>query len=212
MGEQRQGVAVRSYRDVVDQIERRIFRVDRWRLPAPHGVPVRAIGYALAILGAVLVLDALPLIGELLGLLPGSVLYLAVPALGGWALQATDVDGRPPHHVVAATARFWLAPRTLAGLRRAPAVGTTLAPVEAVQIAPAGDDARYRPGRVRGPATVVLRYPAELAPERVGVRAESDPASRLASARRIRVRPRRGAALVRGQELRVPEGREVVFE
>lgn len=197
MSDRRQGVAVRSYRDVVDVVERRIFRIDRWRLPTPHGVPVRAIGYALAILGLVLLAGVLPPIGPVLEAVPPSVRYVALPAIGGWALQAATLDGRPPHHVLFAATRHRLGARTLAGLRRAPEIGSQVAPVEAIQIAPSGDEPRYRSGRVVGPATVVLRYPAEV---------------EVARRRRVRVRARKGAPLVRGYEIEVADGGEVVFE
>ena len=125
MSDRRQGVAVRSYRDVVDVVERRIFRIDRWRLPTPHGVPVRAIGYALAILG--LVLARRRPAGDRARCSRPCRRRCAtspLPAIGGWALQAATLDGRPPHHVLFAATRHRLGARTLAGLRPAPAVGS----------------------------------------------------------------------------------------
>jgi hypothetical protein len=204
-------MAVRSYRPVVDEVERRIFRIDRWRLPTPYGVPVRTVGYAVAVLVAVLAIRGLPLLGQLVDSVPGSVRYLVLPAIGGWALNSARLDGRPPHHVALAALRHGLGPRTLAGLRRAPAVGSCLSPVE-VDLAASGDEDGYRHGRVRGPATIVLRYPAELAFERVPRRARADADARLTGARRIRVRALRGAPLARGREIEVPDGAEVVFE
>lgn len=211
MSEPRPGVSVRSYREVVDAVERRIFRIDRWRLPTPHGVSVRAIGYALACLAAIAIAASLPLLGPLVELVPESVRYLALPALGGWGLSAARIDGRPPHHALLAAVRHRLRPRTLSGLRPTAAVGARLAPVAAVQIASTGDEPAYRRGRVRGPARIVLRYPAELRPER-GRRPRAGEVDPLAGARRVRVRGLSGRALSRGEELRVPAGAEVVFE
>ena len=37
-------VVIRSYRRVFE-VDRRIYRVDRWALPVPGGVPLRAVGY-----------------------------------------------------------------------------------------------------------------------------------------------------------------------
>lgn len=206
------GVTVRSYRDVVDVVERRIFRVDRWRLPTPQGVSVRALAYAAGCFAAVLVLGALPVFGQLLDLVPASLRYLALPALGGWALASLAIDGRPPHHALASAARHGARARTMAGLRATGPVGTSLSPVAAVQVAPAGDEPRYRAGRVRGPATIALRYPAQL--ELIGRRRLSgaDVSSPLADAKRVRVRGLAGRPLARGSQILVPEGAEVVFE
>lgn len=206
----REPVPVRSYRAVVDDVERRIYRVDRWRLPAPGGVQVRAVLYTLATAVAFMVAAKLPVAGQLLRLLPVGVRLVALPVLAGWALASWHLDGRAPHHAVAGLARYRLRARTLAGLRPTAAVGAHIAPVAAVRIAPAGDEPAYRRGRVRGPARVVLRYPARLALERT----RGGGADALAAARRVRVsglgeRPR---PLSRGRELRVPEGAEVVFE
>lgn len=205
------GVPVRSYRDVVDVVERRIFRIDRWRLPTPHGVSVRALAYAGACFVSVAVASGLPGVGQLLGLVPGSIRYLALPALGGWALSALSIDGRPPHHVLVAALRHRLGPRAVAGLRRVPPVGSELAPIAAIQVAPT-DDGRYRPGRVRGPAKLTLRYPAEITVEhgRPPVGGARD--AGLAGARRVRLHPLGGKALPVGRELSVPEGGEVVVE
>ena len=59
-------VVIRSYRRVFE-VDRRIYRVDRWALPVPGGVPLRAVGYFAATLLAVIVAGSLPGIGELVG-------------------------------------------------------------------------------------------------------------------------------------------------
>jgi len=201
-------VAIRSYRGVVDEVERRIFRLDRWRLPTPHGVPVRGVGYALACLLALLVATGLPLIGAVLGLVPDSLRLLVLPALGGWAMASLSIDGRPPHRALFAAARHLVSPKTLSGLRPCPPADSELAPVEAVEIAAVGDGPRLRAGRVRGPARLTLRYPARARAEG-GRRGEGR--APLASARRLTLlaagegdRP-----LVRARTLTVPAGREV---
>lgn len=206
----REPVPVPSYRAVVDDVERRIYRVDRWRLPAPGGVQVRAILYTLAAGVGFMAAAKLPVAGQLLRLLPVGVRLVALPVLAGWALASWQVDGRAPHHAAAGLARYRLRSRTLAGLRPTAAVGAQITPVAAVQIAPAGDEPAYRRGRVRGPARVVLRYPAQLEVERARGRG----AEALAASRRVRVRGlgERPRPLSRGRELRVPEGAEVVFE
>ena len=42
------GIQLRGYRRVF-RIERRLYKFDRWRIPYPHGVPLRGIGYFLAL-------------------------------------------------------------------------------------------------------------------------------------------------------------------
>jgi hypothetical protein len=207
-------VPVRSYRDVVDVVERRIFRVDRWRVPHPGGIPAAALGYFIAALGVVLAGSRLPLLGGLLAMMQPALRFVGLPAICAWALVSWQIDGRRPHHALFSVLRHRLAPRTLAGLRRAPAVGTWLAPVDGATIAPSGDEPRYRAGRVRGPATLILRYPAELRVERRRFRRRADAGEAIATARRLRVRPVSGRSrpLAEGRAIRVPEGAEVVFE
>jgi hypothetical protein len=205
----REPVAVRSYRAVLDDVERRIYRVDRWRLPAPGGVQVRAILYAIGAAALVMVVGKLPLVGQLLGLLPVGVRVVALPAAAGWALASWRIDGRAPHRALAGVARYRARARTLSGLRPTAAEGAQLAPVAAVEIAPAGDEPAYRRGRVRGPARLVLRYPARLEVERRRGRRSEELAARRVRVRGLGERPR---PLARGRELRVPEGAEVVFE
>jgi hypothetical protein len=204
---------VRSYRGVIDEVERRIFRLDRWRLPTPHGVSVRAVGYVACCLLAVLLASGLPLVGSVLGLLPDSLRLVVLPVLGGWAMASLRIDGRPPHRACAAVLRYRLSPRTLAGLRPCPRVGDRLAPVEMVQIAPSGDEPRLRPGRVRGPSWIGLRYPVRVEVEGARGTGSDRPRRRLANAHRVRVisRPERARALQVVRTLRVPAGREIEF-
>ena len=193
-------MVVRSYRAVLDDVERRIYRVDRWRLPAPGGVQVRAILYAILAALAVMAAAKLPIVGALLGLLPVGVRVLALPVVAGWALASCRVDGRAPHHALAGLVRYLARARTLSGIRPTAACAAEVVPLGEVRIAPAGDEPAYRPGRVRGPARVVLRYPA---------RVELEPRGRRLRVSGLGERPR---PLSRGRELRVPEGAEVVFE
>ena len=50
---------IRSYRRVFE-VDRRIYRIDRWALPVPGGVPLRAVGYFVAALLAMIVAGSLP--------------------------------------------------------------------------------------------------------------------------------------------------------
>ncbi|MEZ5155331.1 MAG: hypothetical protein R2718_04380 [Solirubrobacterales bacterium] len=200
-------VAVRSYRGVVDEVERRIFRLDRWRLPTPHGVPVRGVGYALGCLLVLLLASGLPLVGPLLGLLPDSLRLLALPALGGWAMASLRIDGRPPHRMLFAAARYLASPRTLSGLRRCPPAGAELAPVEALEIAAVGDGPTLRAGRC-GPARLTSATPARRTR---ACGSDRDAGARLAAARRLTLSAAgegRGP-LARARTLTVPAGLQV---
>jgi len=203
---------VRSYRGVLDSVERRIFRIDRWRIPKPDGLSVRSITYALAGLLVVLICGRLPVAAPLLGILPASVRLVAVPVLIGWGLSAWTPDGRAPHHALISVLRHLRAPKHLAGLRPCPPVGADLLGVAEIQIAPSGDEPGYRPGRVRGPVRVLLRYPAVIGAEG-GPRHPSGAAERFGAASRLTVegRGRRVKPLPRGHEIRVPAGKEIRF-
>lgn len=205
-GEERR-VAVRSYRLVLDQVERRIFKVDRWRLPTPHGIPVRAIVYAISALGAVALCTRLPALGPAIGALPPSIPWLAAPVLSGWLLSAWRIDGRPPHRALGGVMRHALAPKALAGLRPCRRAGAVVCPVAGIAIAPV-DDGRYRRGAVAGPARLTLCYPARVEGRRgpLGVRPCAP-----GRARRLRVVARGGRPLRRAKLLRVPAGGEVRF-
>ena len=207
-------VTVRSYRGVVDEVERRIFRIDRWRLPTPYGVPVRAVVYAVVAFFASLVAARLPVLGLLVGAIPSSVRLIALPLVAGWGLSAWRVDGRAPHRALASVALFLGRAKTRAGLRPCPRIGARLAPVAAVQIAPSGDEPRFRRGRVKGPATITVAYPARIALSGAARGVGKSATERLATARRLRVRAigRTTRSLAVARTLRVPVGKEVEFE
>jgi len=211
MSENQPRVRVYSFGGVVDRVERRIYKVDRWRLPTPQGVSVRVLLYAVACLAAVGLLSALPVIGLLLAPIPDSVRWVGLPLLGAWGLSAWQIDGRAPHHALISALRYLGRPRELAGLRPCPREGAELVPVHELCIAPSGDEARYRPGVVRGPASVLLRYPATVEIE--GAKGEGSPSDRAARAKRLRVRGAEGGRpLPAAVRLRVPKGRAVIFE
>lgn len=155
-----EGIEIRSFRQVFE-LERRLFRIDRWRLPLPYGVPVRGLAYALAFLVAVLVAGRLPVLGALVGLLPAPLRVVGLPCGAAWLLVRARVDGRAAHHHLRALMAFRLRARTLATLR----------PVRAPRVICIADDlivtadaasSGYRRARVAGPARVALRAPAQL--------------------------------------------------
>jgi len=70
----------------------------------------------------------------------------------------------------------------------------------------------YPRGRLVGPARVLLRYPVAVELEGVPRRAGRDRATRVALARRWRLRATGAPALHAGRTLEVPAGRVVTFE
>ncbi len=211
MTEPHQPKVVRSYR-IVFRRRWRIFRIQGWRIPLPGGLELRALGYWLACLGAIALLGRLPLLGLAVGALPASLRLLALPLAGAWALSRWEVDGRSPHRALLGELGWRLRPRELAGLRRCPAEGTWLALPEPLVIAADLRGARYPPGRLEGPARVLLRYPVRVAPARVPGRTRTGSGERLRSARLWRLSAAAGTPLQRGRTLEIPAGRTVIFE
>ena len=205
------GIQLRGYRRVF-RIERRLFRFDRWRIPYPHGVPLRGIGYFLVLELCVFALARLPLLGAWIGLWSPAIPYLGLPLAGGFLLMQGRIDGRPPHHVLASLMWWSLRPRCLAGLCSCPREGEEVVPLEEVTVAFDARESFLVRGRIKGPARVTFRYPAVVRVEGAPPWLR-DPRKRAVRARRYRVRRRRGAApMLRGKVVRVPRGREVVVE
>ena len=143
------GMEIRSFH-VVFALERRLHRIDRWRLPFPYGVPVRAIAYAATALLVIVVAGRLPLTGALTGVMPAPLRYVLAPAAIGAALARLRVDGRPAHRHLLARLAHQLAPARRSGVRASPAVGTVLRLAEPCVIAP--DSSGPRTGRRGSPA------------------------------------------------------------
>jgi hypothetical protein len=106
---------VRSYRRVFD-LERRIYRVDRFRLN-PSGVPVRGVVYLLAILASTLVTTRLPLAGKAVERVPWFLRYLALPGLTTALLTVVRIEGRPFHLAAGSLLRYRSGRGNPAGLR-----------------------------------------------------------------------------------------------
>jgi hypothetical protein len=152
-----EGITVRSFRVVFD-LERRIHKVDRWRLPVPYGVPLRGIAYFGLCLAAMVALGSLPIIGDVVGLLSPPLRFLIVPVGAACALAWIRIDGRPGHAAIASWGRFKLSPQRLAAFRPVPAVGH-VERIGDVAFAPDERFARYRAAVIEGPSVVLLRYP-----------------------------------------------------
>jgi hypothetical protein len=79
---------------VVFSLERRLHRIDRFRIPLPYGLPLRSVGYSAFILAAVLAAGRLPAIGAVVAGLPAPVRFTVLPAMGAVLLTRLRVDGR----------------------------------------------------------------------------------------------------------------------
>ncbi len=179
-------ITVRSFRVCFD-LERRIHRIDRWRLPVPYGLPVRSIGYWVVALLAVLLLARLPMIGELLRALPAPLRLVMLPAGAAYLLTQLRVDGRPAHSAGLSLVRHRLSARELVAFRPAP--NTREVRLADVRIARDEGAARYQRAIVHGPATVTLRYPARARRRGRRLRVEQTGTRPLWRGKRVALRP-----------------------
>lgn len=108
---------IRSFRLVFD-LERRIHRVDRFRIPLPYGLPLRSLIYATASLVALLLLAHLPGLGMLISGLPAPARYVLLPAGIAYGLTQVRLDGRSAHAAAAAWIRYRCSPTALVAFRR----------------------------------------------------------------------------------------------
>jgi hypothetical protein len=184
---------VRSYR-VCFELERRIHKIDQWRLPLPYGLPLAGLLYFGCLLIGIVVASGLPGLELVLGGIHPSVRFIAVPVLGSYALLRWRVDGRPAHRTLVSWIRMQVEPSRIAAYRRAPAPG----PVRFASITFAPDECgpRLRPGVVKGTGQVTFRYPVET---RVRGRA-------------LHVRGAGDKPLWQGKQLQLRAGQRVVIE
>jgi hypothetical protein len=151
-------MVVRSYRRVFD-LERRIYRIDRVRLN-PGGIPIRGLLYLLALTVAALLIDRLPLLGEIAQAMPWYVRELALPCLCASLLAVIRIEGRPFHLAARALLHHGLGPRRLVGLARPRRLLGSL-PAEPwwpppMLVIPDGSDCAMRRLDYRGPGAVLV--------------------------------------------------------
>jgi hypothetical protein len=154
-------VIIRSYRRVFE-VDRRIYRVDRWALPVPGGVPLRAVGYFAAAVLAVVILGNLPGTEELVGLLSPPLRYVVLPfAVAVLGTQAAP-DGRTAHRFAADWLRFRLRARRRVAGRVVALEGEPVCWDGELAVRWDPDGAELHRGRVKGPARVTFNVPVEL--------------------------------------------------
>lgn len=110
-------LTIRSFRVVFD-LERRIHRIDRFRVPLPYGLPIRSLAYGAGALLAVILSMRLPAIGALMHVLPAPARLVIVPAAASYVMTRVRLDGRSAHAAAVAWALFKLAPHDLVAFRR----------------------------------------------------------------------------------------------
>jgi hypothetical protein len=208
-------VPIRSYR-VVFRLERRIFEVDRFRLPFPYGVEVRALVYAAVSYLCLAILSSLPLVGGLMGLLPAPVHWGLLPIGVVLALLKLRIDGRPPHKVLGALLRWATRPKHLAGLRPCPSVGSCFTPVSELWFRPDWRACSYRKAVVSGPAMITLRYPATIEVrrslhDRMRRRRAEEPAGGQLATRQLVIHGGSARPMFVGKTISIPAGGEVRF-
>ena len=113
---------IRSFRVVFD-LERRIHRIDRFRVPLPYGLPLRSLAYAIGGLAIVLTAQALPVLGPMVRLLPAPLRLMLVPVALSVALTRLRLDGRSAHAAALAWVRYRTRPMTVAAFRPLPRPG-----------------------------------------------------------------------------------------
>ncbi len=185
-------ITLRSYR-LAFELERRLHRIDRFRIPVPYGVPLAALGYAAVIAIILLVLSGLPLIGTVMHALPWPLRLVVLPGLATRALCHRRADGRPAHEAIVAAVAFAVSPKQLVGLEARPSQRFGL---DAIPVAGDERGPSYAAGAIVGPAVVLLRRPAAI--EMRG--------------NRVRLRQLDGGLLSQPRELQLERGARLTVE
>lgn len=147
---------LRSYR-LAFQLERRIHRIDRFRIPVPYGLPLSAVGWWFGALVVVLLAARMPLVGSVLSLLPWPVRLVLLPAAAARLLCDLGPDERPAWERALARARWELqAQHLVASVRRRRRPTDRLSDVSIV-----GDEggSRLRRATVTGGGGVLVARP-----------------------------------------------------
>lgn len=140
-------------------MEQRIYRVDRWALPVPGGVPLRGVIYFAVAVIAMIVLNKI--LGPLVGLLSPPLRYVVVPLALAMVAARAEPDGR----TALSFARSWLEARWQRGrrsaCRRVPNEREAVRWRGKVRVRWDVDAPTLRRCRVQGPAVIEFRQPVE---------------------------------------------------
>ena len=154
----RETLQIRSFR-VVFALERRLFKIERFRLPFAYGVPLRTIAYATATLIAVALVGQLPLVGAVLGVIPPPFRFVFLPVGVAALMTRVRVDGLPAHRFAGLWLAHRLTPRTLVGFT--PDRGDAVSRIaQSIVLEPDGAGPQLRPGVVVGASEIAVAVPA----------------------------------------------------
>ena len=158
---------VRSYARVFT-VDRRIYRVDRWPVPVPGGIPLRAVVYFVGTLVALLVAARLPAIGVLVNELTPPFRFVIVPL--GVAMLGTQAtpDGRSAHRFAWAWLGLRLRARRRSAGRLVPLDGERVPWHAALPTAWDQHTPKLSRARIVGPAKVTFSLPVRTASRRRG--------------------------------------------
>ena len=154
-------LTVRSYARVF-QVDRRLYRIDRWALPVPGGVPLRGVVYFVVALVAALLASGLPGVGALLGALSPPLRYVVLPlAVAVLGTQAAP-DGRSAHRFAWDWLRLRVRSRRRCAGRPVPLEGEPVGWHGVLATVWDERAPRLQRGRVTGPARVASSAPVQL--------------------------------------------------
>jgi hypothetical protein len=157
----RDRLLIRSYRRVFE-VDRRIYRIDRWALPVPGGVPLRAVGYFAAALVLAVALSLLPATSELVGAITPPLRFFVIPlAVAVLGSQAAP-DGRAAHRFAADWVAFKLRARRRSAGRVMPLEDERVPWHGSLGVTWDEHGTRLVRGRVTGPARVTFNVPIRL--------------------------------------------------
>jgi len=158
-------IEIRSYRTVFE-LERRVYRIDRLRLP-PGGVPMRGALYCLGLILLAVVVSALPMVGTIAAVLPWYFRDLAAPIALAALLALLRIEGRPFHLAARSLLAQRLGSRWWSGLRPSTPPASCWRPPDLLML-PDGSESRWRPFAFRGPGAVMVRGGHECRDRRAG--------------------------------------------
>lgn len=152
---------IRSYRKVF-KIDRKLYKVDRWYLPVPGGVPLRGLGYFTLALLAILVLGQLPIFGLVLSLLSPPLRYVILPI--GVAIYGMQhhPDGRTAHRFALQWFMFKLRARRCCANHPVPLDGEPVKWAGRVGVRHDAHSASLRHARITGVARVIFNVPVTM--------------------------------------------------
>jgi len=154
-------IVIRSYRRVFE-VDRRIYRIDRWTLPVPGGVPLRGLGYFVGAVVAVVVCGRLPAVGVLVDALSPPLRYVVLPLLVAMVATQVAPDGRAAHRFAWDWLRLRLRDRRRSAGRAVPLAGEPVAWDGRLGVGWDWHGAELHAARVRGPVRVTFRVPVRL--------------------------------------------------